>query len=136
MTTSIDIEKAIEIYKEASTSTLSMMEYVLLLLSEMQKQIQQCKVAIDNENLEGRDRTLSKAQDFLFEIMTTTNQETVESERLMTLYIHMNQCLVKTRMTKNVELLPHVEQLVAQLIESWQVAKQVTRRRTYKTDQL
>lgn len=136
MTTSMEIEKAIQIYKEASTSTLSMMEYVLLLLNEMQKYIQQCQVAIANTDNEERDRTLSKAQDFLFEIMTTTNQETVESERLMTLYIHMNQCLVKTRMTQSGELLPHIEQLTAQLIESWQIAKQVTRRRTYTTDQL
>lgn len=113
-----------------------MMEYVLLLLSEMQKYIQQCQVAIVSMDNEERDRTLSKAQDFLFEIMTTTNQETVESERLMTLYIHMNQCLVKTRMTQSGELLPHIEQLTAQLIESWQIAKQVTRRRTYTTDQL
>ncbi|MDW0112586.1 flagellar protein FliS [Sporosarcina saromensis] len=136
MPTSMEMEKAIQIYKEASTSTLSMMEYVLLLLSEMQKYIQQCQVAIVSTDNEERDRTLSKAQDFLFEIMTTTNQETVESERLMTLYIHMNQCLVKTRMTQSGELLPHIEQLTAQLIESWQIAKQVTRRRTYKTDQL
>ncbi|MEZ7170396.1 flagellar protein FliS [Sporosarcina sp. OR05] len=136
MTTSMEMEKAIQIYKEASTSTLSMMEYVLLLLSEMQKYIQQCQVAIVSMDNEERDRTLSKAQDFLFEIMTTTNQETVESERLMTLYIHMNQCLVKTRMTQSGELLPHIEQLTSQLIESWQIAKQVTRRRTYTTDQL
>lgn len=136
MTTSMEMEKAIQIYKEASTSMLSMMEYVLLLLSEMQKYIQQCQVAIVSMDNEERDRTLSKAQDFLFEIMTTTNQETVESERLMTLYIHMNQCLVKTRMTQSGELLPHIEQLTSQLIESWQIAKQVTRRRTYTTDQL
>src|SRR5690606_34129469 len=73
--TTVDIEKAIQIYKEASASTLSMMEYVLLLLNELQKNIQQCKLAIEAGDVDERDRTLQKAQDFLFELMTTTDHE-------------------------------------------------------------
>ncbi|WOV88342.1 flagellar protein FliS [Sporosarcina oncorhynchi] len=134
--TTVDIEKAIQIYKEASTSTLSMMEYILLLLNEMHKNIEQCEKAFNAQNLPERDRTLRKAQDFLFEIMTTTDQETAYSARLMTIYIHMNQCLVHTQLTKQPDLLNHVGQMLVELIASWQVSKQVTRRRNFTTDQL
>src|SRR5690606_35570470 len=134
--TTVDIEKAIQIYKEASASTLSMMEYVLLLLNELQKNIQQCKQAIETGNADERNRTLQKAQDFLFELMTTTDHEAERSDRLMTIYLHMNQCLVQTHMTKTDELLGHVEEMTVQLIASWQVAKQVTRRRNFTTDRL
>ena len=134
--TTVDIEKAIQIYKEASTSTLSMMEYILLLLNEMHKNIEQCEKAFKAQNLPERDRTLRKAQDFLFEIMTTTDQETAYSARLMSIYIHMNQCLVQTQLTKQPGLLNHVGQLLVELIASWQVSKQVTRRRNFTSDQL
>ncbi|WP_252502371.1 flagellar export chaperone FliS [Sporosarcina sp. Marseille-Q4943] len=136
--TTIDIEKAIQIYIEASASTLSMMEYVLLLLNEFQKNVQQCKQAIaagDSDD-RGRDRSLQKAQDFLFELMTTTDHEAERSDRLMTIYLHMNQCLVQTHITKTDDLLGHVEEMTVQLIASWQVAKQVTRRRNFTTDRL
>ncbi|MGG0669507.1 flagellar export chaperone FliS [Sporosarcina koreensis] len=134
--TTVDIEKAIQIYKEASASTLSMMEYVLLLLNELQKNIQQCKWAIEAGDTDERDRTLQKAQDFLFELMTTTDHEAERSDRLMAIYLHMNQCLVQTHMTKTDELLNHIEEMIVQLIASWQVAKQVTRRRNFTTDRL
>lgn len=134
--TTVDIEKAIQIYKEASASTLSMMEYVLLLLNELQKNIEQCKLAIKDGNAEERDRSLKKAQDFIFELMTTTDHEAERSDRLMTVYLHMNQCLVRTHMTKTADLLDHIEDMTVQLIASWQVAKQVTRRRNFTTDRL
>ncbi|MBD7985194.1 flagellar protein FliS [Sporosarcina sp. Sa2YVA2] len=134
--TTVDIEKAIQIYKEASTSTLSMMEYIILLLNELHKNIEQCEKAFAQEDIIERDRTIRKAQDILFEIMTTTDQETDHSVRLMTLYIHMNQCLVKTQLTKQPDLLPHIADITVQLIASWQVSKQVTRRRTFTTNQL
>lgn len=134
--TTVDIEKAIQIYKEASASTLSMMEYVLLLLNELQKNIQQCKRAIEVGDTEERDRTRQKAQDFLFELMTTTDHEAERSDRLMAIYLHMNQCLVQTHMTKTDDLLEHIEAMTGQLIASWQVAKQVTRRRNFTTDRL
>ncbi|MCM3636839.1 flagellar protein FliS [Sporosarcina luteola] len=134
--TTIDIEKAIQIYKEASASTLSMMEYVLLLLNELQKNIQQCKQAIEVGDTAERNRTLRKAQDFLFELMTTTDHEAERSDRLMVIYLHMNQCLVQTQMTKTDEQLDHLEEMTVQLIASWQVAKQVTRRRNFTTDRL
>ncbi|MFS0688527.1 flagellar export chaperone FliS [Sporosarcina sp. 179-K 8C2 HS] len=134
--TTIDIEKAIKIYKEASASTLSMMEYVLLLLNELQKNVQQCKWAIAAGDSDERDRSLQKAQDFLFELMTTTDHEAERSDLLMVIYVHMNQCLVETHMTKTDELLGHVEEMTVQLIASWQVAKQVTRRRNFTTDRL
>ncbi|WP_262173815.1 flagellar export chaperone FliS [Saccharococcus sp. Marseille-Q5394] len=134
--TTVDIEKAIQIYKEASASTLSMMEYVLLLLNELQKNIQQCKQAIEAGDTAERNRTLRKAQDFLFELMTTTDHQAERSDRLMAIYLHMNQCLVQTHLTKTTEQLDHLEEMTVQLIASWQVAKQVTRRRNFTTDRL
>ncbi|WP_432357476.1 flagellar export chaperone FliS [Sporosarcina sp. UB5] len=134
--TTVDIEKAIQIYKEASASTLSMMEYVLLLLTELQKNIEQCKQAIEVGDTDERTRTLKKAQDFLFELMTTTDHEADRSDRLTAIYIHMNQCLVQTQLTKTDDLLDHVEEMIVQLIASWQVAKQVTRRINFTTDRL
>ncbi|GEN83013.1 hypothetical protein SLU01_13250 [Sporosarcina luteola] len=134
--TTVDIEKAIQIYKEASASTLSMMEYVLLLLGELQKNIQQCNKAIAEGDTAERDRTLKKAQDFLFELMATTDHETEQSGRLMAIYLHMNQSLVQTQMTKTSDLLDHIEEMTVQLITSWQVSKQVTHRRNFTTDRL
>ena len=134
--TTVDIEKAIQIYKKASASTLSMMEYVLILLNELQKNIQHCKSAIAAGDTDERNRTLKKAQDFLFELMTTADHEAERSDRLMVIYLHMNQCLVRTHVTKTDELLNHLEEMTVQMIASWQVAKQVTRRRNFTSDRL
>ncbi|WP_336822021.1 flagellar protein FliS [Sporosarcina sp. USHLN248] len=132
----IDIEKAIEIYRESNMSTLSMMEYVILLLNGLRKNVQLCGEAIIANNAEQLDHSLQKAQQFIFELMTTIDHDAEDSEKHLLLYIHLNQCLVNVKLTKTDRKIAHVDEIIQQLIASWEVAKQVTRRRNFQTDQL
>ena len=57
------------------------------------------KKQLNTHDAHSRNASLSKAQDLLFELMTTTDRQTEEGERLVTFYAYLNQCLVEIRIS-------------------------------------
>lgn len=128
----MDLEKVTKIYKETNLSTMSMVEYALLLLKE-------CLYYVHNyeENeISEQHELISKAQKLLFELMTITDRRTAEGERLFTFYTYVNQCLVEVRINKSEQHLKLVERYLEEMIASWEDTKPVIKRKGYTRQDL
>lgn len=109
----MDLKQVTRIYKETNLSTMSGIEYVLLLLKECLYHVR---------NYEGNE-SVAKAQKILFELMTITDRGVAEGERLFIFYTYVNQCLVEVRLNGSEEHLSLVEQYLLEMIASWEDAK-------------
>lgn len=128
----MDLEKVTKIYKETNLSTMSMTEYVLLLLKE-------CLYNVRNYEGSGRseqNESITKAQKIIFELMTTVDRRTKEGERLFTFYTYVNQCLVEVRLNGSEKHLNLVEQYLLEMLASWEDAKPPIQRIGYTRQDL
>jgi len=129
----MNYKRATKIYQDNNISTIPIIEYVLLLLKEVLKNVQLYDEMFDLEDDFSRNKVVSKAQDLLFELMATTDRNSVEGERLLSFYAHLNQCLVELRIAENSNLQTHVKLQLEELIDSWEEAKQTSRLQKYRT---
>ncbi len=118
----MQFDKVTQIYKKTGLSTMSMREYVILLLKE-------CLVAVqkyESTSPEEQNEVIHQAQKVLFELMSITDQKHEKGSRLFEFYVHLNQCLVDVRIHQNTERLQLVERYLTEMIASWENAKSVT----------
>ena len=123
----MDYKKATQIYKETNLATMSMSNYVLLLLKE-------CLVMVrlyGESDVNEQNEHILKAQKIVFELMTITNRKSAEGNRLFTFYMHINQCLIEVRITKSEKYLKKVEEYLLEMINSWESTKPVIENRGY-----
>ena len=128
----MDLEKVTKIYKETNLSTMSMIEYVLLLLKECLYNVRNYGESESSE----RNEPITKAQKIVFELMVTVDRGTSEGERLFTFYKYVNQCLVEVRLNGSEKHLNLVEQYLLSMIASWEDAKPPTQRIGYTQQDL
>lgn len=120
----MQFNRASQIYKETSLSTMSMREYTMLLLKE-------CLVAVQKYEatpLDEQNEVIGQAQKILFELMAITDQQHEKGSRLFGFYVYMNQCLVDVRIHKNEGKLHLVARYLHDMIVSWEEAGKVTGR--------
>ena len=127
----MDMKKAMRVYEETNLSTMPMIGYVLLLLNECLYNVQNCGNAVEENEVDQRNESVSKAQKLLFELMTVTDRRTVKGERLFTYYAYLNQCLVEVRINESDEHLIQIEQALLEMIASWEAARPMTRGEGY-----
>ena len=123
----MDLKKAMKVYEETNLSTMPMIGYVLLLLNECLYNVRNCGNTVEENEVDQRNESVSKAQKLLFELMAIMDRRTTEGERLFTYYAYLNQCLVEVRINESDEHLKKVEQALLEMIGSWEVARPLTR---------
>lgn len=126
----MDFRKASKVYQETNLSTIPVIDYVLLLLNEVLRNLDDY---LQFDNPEERKEALGKAQELLFELMATVDHKTAEGERLQLYYAYLNQCLIEIRIHDTPEMPEHVMVQIRELIASWEIAKAETRRLRYTT---
>ncbi|MFS0575546.1 flagellar protein FliS [Sporosarcina sp. 179-K 3D1 HS] len=126
----MDFRKATKVYQETNLSTIPVIDYVLLCLNEVLRNIE---IYAESNNPEERKEALAKAQDLLFELMATVDHKTAEGERLQIYYAYLNQCLIEIRIQDTPGLLEQVALQVGELVDSWEIAKAETRKQKYTT---
>lgn len=129
----MNYKKVSEIYRQTNAATISVVEYVRLLLSEVLSNMQLYENSEGTEDVHTRNRILSKAQELLLELMSTTNRKSEEGERLFTFYGHLNQCIIELRLNESIEMKAHINEQLGHLIDAWQEAQQTSRLQKYQT---
>ncbi|BAQ10160.1 flagellar protein FliS [Sporosarcina sp. FSL W7-1349] len=126
----MDFRKVTKVYQETNVSTLPVIDYVLLCLNEVLRNVESYE---ESDSIEERKEALAKAQTLLFELMATVDHKTAEGERLQVYYAYLNQCLIEIRIHDTPGMREQVSRQIKKLIDSWEIAKAETRRQKYTT---
>ena len=120
-----------KVYEATNLSTMPMIGYVLLLLNECLYNVRKCGNAVEENEIDQRNKSVSKAQKLLFELMIVTDRRTAEGERLFIYYAYLNQCLVEVRINESDQHLKQIESALLEMIASWEAARPITRGEGY-----
>lgn len=94
-------------------------ELTLMLYNSCITFINEAKRAIENNDMEEKNRTLQKAQDIMSELMVTLNMDIPISEQLMSMYDYLHRRLLEANINNEREILEEVEQFVLEFRETW-----------------
>ncbi len=120
----MDYKKVAEVYKKSNAATLSMSEYVPLLLTECLDLLRLYEESPENLQKE----LILKAQQLIFKLMANTNRLSVEGSRSLAQYMQINQCLDQVRLTQSNPHVKKAEKLLLETMKSWQDAKPIVKK--------
>lgn len=126
----MQFEKVARLYKETNLTTMSVVEYTLLLLKECLTAVELARQSEDNL------KNIECAQEALFELMSGANQNHVRGKRLFNVYVQLNQWLVEYRIQKDVTELEKVARYIKEMIVAWEASKPKEKDYSYKRHDL
>ncbi|KOY82382.1 flagellar export chaperone FliS [Lysinibacillus macroides] len=100
-------------------ATASPGELTLMLYEGCLKFLHQARVAIQDENRQGKDANIQKAQAIIHELMTTLNMDYDMSKNMFALYEYMNHRLLEVHMQDDLVILEEVEGLIREFHDTW-----------------
>lgn len=118
-------------YKNNSVTTASPGELTLMLYNGCLKFIHLAKKAVEENNFEGKNTNIQKAQNIIQELMVTLNMDYEISNNLMSLYDYINRRLMEANMKNDVAILEEVEGFVADFRDTWKQVIQVNRQQQH-----
>lgn len=114
-----------QVYKQNAVTTASPGELTLLLYNGCLKFINRAKKAMEENNIEERNKNLIKAQNIIQELMVTLNTDIPVAKNMMQMYDYMYRRLVEANTKNDVEIVAEVEDFVIQFRDTWkEVLKQ------------
>ncbi|MDV2582853.1 flagellar export chaperone FliS [Alkalibacillus haloalkaliphilus] len=123
--------QAYQAYQQNSVSTASPGELTLQLYNGCIKFIKVAKVAIEKDDIEGRNTNLKKAQNIIAELMVTLNPDYDITNQLLPLYDYINYCLREANIHNDVAKLDEAQKVVEQLRDTWKEAIKLDRQNKY-----
>lgn len=118
-------------YQEQSIKTASPGELTLMLYNGCIKFINQAKQFIEQKDIEKANNTIIRAQDIIQELLVTLNMDYEISKNLAALYDFMYRRLIDANISKDVEALDEVLDLVTELRDTWKEVIKKTRQQVY-----
>ncbi|KMY51829.1 MULTISPECIES: flagellar export chaperone FliS [Peribacillus] len=118
-------------YQQNSVNTASPGELTLMLYNGCLKFMMLGKKAIEEGNIEEKNKNLLKAQNIIHELMVTLNMDVAVSKDMMTLYDFMNRRLVEGNMKNDLVAIEEVEGLVKEFRDTWKEAIQMNRKKQF-----
>lgn len=115
-------QNAYAAYKQNDVLTASSGKLLIMLYDGAIKFLRFSKVAIDEENIESRNKYICKAQDIISELMATLNMDYEISHSLFALYEYMKYRLVEANIKKDKEIIDEVLGMLTELRETWEKA--------------
>ncbi len=113
-------KSTMNIYQKQGIDGASKGKIVLFLLDGTLKFLRIACKSIDNADIEGAHNNIIKAENIIFELMSTLNMDVKEiSTNLMKLYDFMVWQLIEANKTKNKQLVEDVMKLVEPLRDAW-----------------
>ncbi len=110
-------------YQQSQVETSSPAKLLLMLYDGALKSIQGARVGMMEKDYEKANQHLTKAQDIIFELMSSLDLEVGEvAQNLYLLYDYMIQQLVQSNIKKDPQILTQVESLLKDLRETWKEA--------------
>ena len=114
-------------YKKQSVETMTPVEVVIRLYSEIEKQ---CAVGMDNvekKNYAKSNEAFIKAEDCIDALRETLDMSIPVSQNLDDLYVFFYKTIVKANVNKDLTDLKKVVPMIAELRDAWTQISQMTR---------
>lgn len=123
-------------YKTNSISTLSPSEMTLRLLNSCLDVLDESKKMIENKDIEGRNRTLQKAQLMIVELINMLDMEEEISKKIFILYEYLYSLLVEANIQKDVNKIIEVEKYILELKNAIKESIKNKHIKTFTTNQV
>lgn len=115
-----------EVYKRNQVVTARPEELTLMLYNGGIKFLQQAKMAMKQNDIAKASMLLIRTQDILNELLITLNHDYEIANQLAPLYEYMKSRLVTANLKKDVTYVEEVEEMFAELRDTWsQAMKQI-----------
>lgn len=121
-------------YQKNSVLTATPGELTLMLYNGCIKFIKQGKLAIENKDLESKNKHLQKAQNIIRELMVTLDQKQPVSKSMLQMYDYMNRRLIEANIKNDAAILDEVEGFVAEFRDTWKQVIEITQKNQPKRD--
>lgn len=118
-------------YQLNKLTTASPGELTLMLYNGCLKFIKQAKNAIEQGNIQERNRNLQRAQDIVRELMVTLKTDTELGKNMLALYDFILRQLIEANMENNLEKLKIAEEFVTDFRDTWKQAIQIDRKQRH-----
>lgn len=118
-------------YRSQAVMTASPGELIVMLYDALIKNIKLAQMYIETRDIERTSNHLKKAQAIVDALIQALDFDYEISNDLYKLYDFLLDALVKSNTTKDGALLPDVLDIVKQLRDAWNVAKQATANKSY-----
>jgi flagellar protein FliS len=110
-------------YKKDYVTMASPVDLIIMLYDGCIKQLKLAKIHKENNELDKVSECLKKAEDIILELVSSLNLSVSISENLLELYQFMLDEIVQANLTKNMERVDPVIEMMTSLSESWSEVK-------------
>ncbi len=109
-------------YKEVQVKTANRGKLLIILYQGCIKFLRLAKKGIQDNNIEMANNNIIKSQRIIMELMSTLDRDKGGeiSDNLYNLYDYMNRQLIDANINKNIVPIEIVEELMLELLDSWQ----------------
>ncbi|WLR50556.1 flagellar export chaperone FliS [Bacillus tianshenii] len=128
--------QAYQKYKSNSVNTASPGELTLMLYNGCIKFIKQAKIAMEKQDIQGRNTNLLKAQDIINELMVTLDTKQEVAQNMLQMYDYIYRRLVEANTKNSLEILEEAEGYVTEFRDTWkQIILELRKQEFKKTGQ-
>lgn len=125
------INNPYQAYQNNTVTTASPGELTLMLYNGCLKFTNLAKKAIEQKNIEEKNKNIQKAQNIIQELMVTLNMDLAVSRNMMTLYDFIHNRLVEANIKNDIAAIEEVEELVTEFRDTWKQVIQLNRQQQY-----
>lgn len=118
-------------YQKNSVTTASPGELTLMLYNGCLKFTNLAKAAIQQKNIEEKNKYILKAQNIIQELMVTLNMDLDVSKNMMSLYDYIHHQLIQANIKNDIAALEEVEEFVTEFRDTWKQVIQLNRQQQY-----
>lgn len=118
-------------YQTNSVTTASPGELTLMLYNGCLKFTNLAKAAIQQKNIEEKNKNIIKAQNIIQELMVTLNMDLEVSKNMMSLYDYIHYQLIQANIKNDIAALEEVEEFVTEFRDTWKQVIQLNRQQQY-----
>jgi flagellar protein FliS len=125
----MSINNPYQSYQTNAVFTAPPGELTLMLYNGCLKFIKQAHIAIQNKNIEQKNKSLLSAQNIILELMSTMNMDFDISKQLMPLYDFIYRQLIQANLRNDLSILAEVEGLVTEFRDMWKEVIQLNKQK-------
>lgn len=118
-------------YKTNTTAQASPGELTLMLYNGCLKFIKQTRVAIEKEDIQGKNKAVLKAQDIIRELMVTLKTDNDIGKEMIRLYDFILSRLIEANTKNDLTALTEAEQFVTDFRDTWKQVVQLDRKQRH-----
>ena len=116
-------------YRQNAVNTATPGELTLMLYDGCLKFIRLAKEAINQENIEEKNKNIQKAQNIITELMVTLDMKYEISKQIMPLYDFVRSKLIEGNVKNSVQSLEEAETIVTEFRDTWKEVIQINRKK-------